>query len=159
MSKIKKFLDFITGYTSFSNKLNRMVNRDRQVDIPIPNTNTLSVEEILELYSLIKDYVSPVGDITGVELQWKTAKIGPNCVEMPNIAIRGLDSFMVYATLILSKDVDFHVLESEIESAKSQLESEDFILECEIRSSRSAILTIKHRSYIQPVQKRMRRAA
>lgn len=30
MGKIKKFLDYITGYTSYQSKLNRMVNRTRE---------------------------------------------------------------------------------------------------------------------------------
>lgn len=181
MSKIKKFLDFITGYTSFNNKLNKMVNRDREIKATNPD---LSIDEILELYSLIKDYVSSVGDIPGVEITWQETEVGPNYVSMKSLPdtttwryhtsnnIQGLDSFMVQATLKIDKGSDFKQIEMEIDSAKSQLESEDFILEWVrdtgiIGKAEDIInyvdvynkLIIKHKSYNQPVPKRMRRAA
>ena len=182
MSKIKKFLDFITGYTSFNNKLNIMVNRDREIKATNPD---LSTDEILELYSLIKDYVSSVGDIPGVEITWQETEVGPNYVSvkllpcgsgrivtyLPN-RIQSLDSFMVQATLKIDKGSDFKQIEMEIDSAKAQLESEDFILEWVrdtgiIGKAEDIInyvdvynkLIIKHKSYNQPVPKRMRRAA
>jgi len=150
MSKIKKFLDFITGYTSFSNKLNRMVNRERTPDegnIP----TTMTSEQILELYSMIKDYVSPVGDVDGVTITWQQSIY----------KITGLDSFIVYANLKVKNSVNMSDLELELNSAKSQLASEDFILGWEkvdmrkYRDIRDAewVLTIKHKSYKQPVQK------
>ena len=176
MSKIKKFLDFITGYTSFNNKLNRMVNRDREIKATNPD---LSTDEILELYSLIKDYVSSVGDIPGVEITWQETEVGPNYVSVKSFPytttwryhtsnnIQGLDSFMVQASLVMSNDVNIDEVFQEINSAKAQLESEDFKIEWEMidmnqfRHVRDRIcnLTIKHKSYNQPVPKRMRRAA
>ena len=176
MSKIKKFLDFITGYTSFNNKLNRMVNRDREIKATNPD---LSTDEILELYSLIKDYVSSVGDIPGVEITWQKTEVGPNYVSVKSFPytttwryhtsnnIQSLDSFMVQASLVMSNDVNIDEVFQEINSAKAQLESEDFKIEWEMidmnqfRHVRDRIcnLTIKHKSYNQPVPKRMRRAA
>ena len=176
MSKIKKFLDFITGYTSFNNKLNRMVNRDREIKATNPD---LSTDEILELYSLIKDYVSSVGDIPGVEITWQKTEVGPNYVSVKSFPytttwryhtsnnIQSLDSFMVQASLVMSNDVNIDEVFQEINSAKAQLESEDFKLELEMidmrqfRHVRDRIcnLTVKHKSYSQPVPKRMRRAA
>jgi hypothetical protein len=179
MSKIKKFLDFITGYTSFNNKLNRMVNRDREVVVTNPS---LSTDEILDLYSLIKDYLSSVGDIPGVSIMWQETEVGPNYVSMKSLEVQaiarlpmrlggynieGLNSFRVQANLVMSDDVNFDEVLQEINSAKAQLESEDFKLEWEMvdmnqfRHVRDRIcnLTIKHKSYNQPVPKRMRRAA
>lgn len=176
MSKIKKFLDFITGYTSFNNKLNRMVNRDREIKATNPD---LSTDEILELYSLIKDYVSSVGDIPGVEITWQETEVGPNYVSVKSFPytttwryhtsnnIQSLDSFMVQASLVMSNDVNIDEVFQEINSAKAQLESEDFKIEWEMidmnqfRHVRDRIcnLTIKHKSYSQPAPKRMRRAA
>jgi hypothetical protein len=74
---------------------------------------------------------------------------------------------MVRANLVMSDDVNVDEVLQEINSAKSQLESEDFKLESEMvdmnqfRHVRDRIcnLTIKHKSYNQPVPKRMRRAA
>jgi len=176
MSKIKKFLDFITGYTSFNKKLDRMVNRDREV---VATNPSLSTDEILDLYSLIKDYLSSVGDIPGVSITWQETEVGPNYVSMKSFSytttwrhhasnnIEGLNSFRVQANLVMSDDVNFDEVLQEINSAKSQLESEDFKLEWEMvdmdqfRHVRDRIcnLTIKHKSYEAPVQKRMRRAA
>ena len=171
MSKIKKFLDFITGYTSFNKKLDRMVNRDREV---VATNPSLSTDEILDLYSLIKDYLSSIGDIPGVSIMWQKTEVGPNYVWMKSIEggyntnnIEGLNSFRVQANLVISDDVNFDEVLQEINSAKSQLESEDFKLEWEMvdmrrfRNIRSRIcnLNIKHKSYEAPVQKRMRRAA
>jgi len=163
MSKIKKFLDFITGYTSFSNKLNRMVNRERTVDYGDVFT-TMTPEQILELYSMIKDYVSPVGDVDGVTITWQQSRVERGVVNMlafdrhylPIYQITGLDSFIVYANLKVREGVNISELELEINSAKAQLASEDFILERKIGAS---VLTVKHKSYKPPVQKRMRRAA
>ncbi len=174
MSKIKKFLDFITGYTGFSNKLNRMVNRERTPDVGnIPTT--ITPEQILELYSMIKDYVSPVGDINGVTITWQQSRVERGVVNMlafdghysPIYKITGLDSFIVYANLKVKSSVNMSDLELELNSAKSQLASEDFILGYEkvdmrkYRDIRDAewVLTIKHKSYKPPVQKRMRRVA
>jgi hypothetical protein len=171
MSKIKKFLDFITGYTSFNKKLDRMVNRDREV---VATNPSLSTDEILDLYSLIKDYLSSVGDIPGASIMWQKTEVGPNYVWMKSLEggyntnnIEGLNSFRVQANLVVSDDVNFDEVLQEINSAKSQLESEDFKLEWEMvdmrrfRNIRNRIckLTIKHKSYEEPVQKRMRRAA
>ena len=176
MSKIKKFLDFITGYTSFNNKLNKMVNRDREIKA---TNSDLSTDEILELYSLIKDYVSSVGDIPGVEITWQETEVGPNYVSVKSFPytttwryhtsnnIQSLDSFMVQAILVMSNDVNIDEVFQEINSAKAQLESEDFKIEWEMidmnqfRHVRDRIcnLTIKHKSYSQPAPKRMRRAA
>ena len=176
MSKIKKFLDFITGYTSFNNKLNKMVNRDREIKATNPD---LSTDEILELYSLIKDYVSSVGDIPGVEITWQETEVVPNYVSVKSFPytttwryhtsnnIQSLDSFMVQASLVMSNDVNIDEVFQEINSAKAQLESEDFKIEWDMidmnqfRHVRVRIcnLTIKHKSYSQPVPKRMRRAA
>ena len=171
MSKIKKFLDFITGYTSFNKKLDRMVNRDREV---VATNPSLSTDEILDLYSLIKDYLSSVGDIPGASIMWQKTEVGPNYVCMKSLEggyntnnIEGLNSFRVQANLVISDDVNFDEVLQEINSAKSQLESEDFKLEWEMvdmrrfRNIRNRIcnLTIKHKSYEAPVQKRMRRAA
>ena len=176
MSKIKKFLDFITGYTSFNNKLNKMVNRDREIKA---TNSDLSTDEILELYSLIKDYVSSVGDIPGVEITWQETEVGPNYVSVKSFPytttwryhtsnnIQSLDSFMVQAILVMSNDVNIDEVFQEINSAKAQLESEDFKIEWEMidmnqfRNVRDRIcnLTIKHKSYSQPAPKRMRRAA
>jgi hypothetical protein len=171
MSKIKKFLDFITGYTSFNKKLDRMVNRDREV---VATNPSLSTDEILDLYSLIKDYLSSIGDIPGVSIMWQKTEVGPNYVWMKSLEggyntnnIEGLNSFRVQANLVISDDVNFDEVLQEINSAKSQLESEDFKLEWEMvdmrrfRNIRNRIcnLTIKHKSYEAPVQKRMRRAA
>lgn len=174
MSKIKKFLDFITGYTSFSNKLNRMVNRERTPDED-NITTTMTPEQILELYSMIKDYVSPVGDVDGVTITWQQSRVERGVVNMlafdrhylPIYQITGLDSFIVYANLKVREGVNISELELEINSAKAQLASEDFILEWEkvdmrkYRDIRDAewVLTVKHKSYKPPVQKRMRRAA
>ncbi len=174
MSKIKKFLDFITGYTNFSNKLNRMVNRERTPDggnIP----TTMTQEQILELYSMIKDYVSPVGDVDGVTITWQQSQVIKGVVNMlafdghyfPIYKITGLDSFIVYSNLKVKNSVNMSDLELELNSAKSQLASEDFILEWgkvdmrKYRDIRDAewILTVKHKSYKPPVQKRMRRVA
>ena len=176
MSKIKKFLDFITGYTGFSNKLNRMVNRERTPDgVNIPTTMTS--EQVLELYSMIKDYVSPVGDVDGVTITWQNSQVEKGVVNMlsfdrqyfPIYKITGLDSFIVYANLKVKNDVNMSELELEINSAKAQLASEDFILEWKkvnptpnIRRSVEDFmmsLVVKHKSYKPPVQKRMRRAA
>ena len=176
MSKIKKFLDFITGYTSFNNKLNKMVNRDREIKA---TNSDLSTDEILELYSLIKDYVSSVGDIPGVEITWQETEVGPNYVSVKSFPytttwryhtsnnIQSLDSFMVQASLVMSNDVNIDEVFQEINSAKAQLESEDFKIEWEMidmnqfRNVRDRIcnLNIKHKSYSQPAPKRMRRAA
>jgi hypothetical protein len=175
MSKIKKFLDFITGYTSFNKKLDRIVNRDREV---VATNPSLSTDEILDLYSLIKDYLSSVGDIPGVSIMWQKTEVGPNYVWMKSLGgyntnnIEGLNSFRVQGTLKIDKGSDFKQIEMEIDSAKSQLESEDFILEwvrdTEIIGKAEDIinyvdvynkLTVKHKSYKAPVQKRMRRAA
>ena len=176
MSNIKKFLDFITGYTSFNNKLNKMVNRDREIKA---TNSDLSTDEILELYSLIKDYVSSVGDIPGVEITWQETEVGPNYVSVKSFPytttwryhtsnnIQSLDSFMVQAILVMSNDVNIDEVFQEINSAKAQLESEDFKIEWEMidmnqfRHVRDRIcnLTIKHKSYSQPAPKRMRRAA
>ena len=82
MSKIKKFLDFITGYTSFNKKLDRMVNRDREV---VATNPSLSTDEILDLYSLIKDYLSSIGDIPGVSITWQETEVGPNYVWMKSL--------------------------------------------------------------------------
>jgi len=174
MSKIKKFLDFITGYTSFNNKLNKMVNRDRQVKEINPS---LSTDDILELYSLIKDYVSSVGDIPGVEIRWQETALmqslrdNSNYVSMISFRghhttnnIQGLDSFMVQANLIITSDVNMDELINEINSSINQLESEDFILEWKVLDEKNfqpvkMQLVVKHKSYNQPVQKRMRRVA
>jgi len=160
MSKIKKFLDFITGYTSFSNKLNRMVNRERTPDVGnIPTTMT--PEQILELYSMIKDYIAPVGDIEGVEVRWQEATVDRGVVNMK------LRDRSAYSNLKVKNSVNMSDLELELNSAKAQLASEDFILGWEkvdmrkYRDIRDAewILTVKHKSYKPPVQKRMRRVA
>jgi hypothetical protein len=171
MSKIKKFLDFITGYTSFNKKLDRMVNRDREV---VATNPSLSTDEILDLYSLIKDYLSSIGDIPGVSIMWQKTEVGPNYVWMKSLEggyntnnIEGLNSFRVQANLVISDDVNVDEVLQEINSAKAQLESEDFKLEWEVadmrrfRNIRNRIcnLTIKHKSYEEPVQKRMRRAS
>ena len=174
MSKIKKFLDFITGYTSFNNKLNKMVNRDREIKATNPS---LSTDEILELYSLVKDYVSSVGDIPGVEITWqKTASMqslrdDSNYISMKSFKggyttndIKGLDSFMVQANLKITSDVNMDELINEINSSINQLESEDFILEWKVLDEKNfqpvkMQLVVKHKSYNQPVPKRMRRAA
>ena len=85
----------------------------------------------------------------------------------PIYKITGLDSFIVYANLKVKSNVNMSDLELELNSAKAQLASEDFILGYEkvdmrkYRDVRDAewVLTIKHKSYKPPVQKRMRRAA
>jgi len=168
MSKIKKFLDFITGYTSFNNKLNRMVNRDRQV---VETNPSLSTDEILELYSLVKDYLSSIGDIPGVSIMWQKTEVGPNYVWMKSLEggyntnnIEGLNSFRVQANLSITSDVNMDELINEIKSSMSQLESEDFILEWKVLDEKNfqpvkMQLVVKHKSYNQPVPKRMRRAA
>jgi hypothetical protein len=171
MSKIKKFLDFITGYTSFNKKLDRMVNRDREV---VATNPSLSTDEILDLYSLIKDYLSSIGDIPGASIMWQETEVGPNYVSMKSLEgeyntnnIEGLNSFRVQANLVMSDDVNVDEVLQEINSATAQLDSEDFKLEWEMadmrrfRNIRSRIcnLNIKHKSYEAPVQKRMRRAA
>ena len=124
MSKIKKFLDFITGYTSFNNKLNRMVNRDRQV---VETNPSLSTDEILELYSLVKDYLSSIGDIPGVSIMWQKTEVGPNYVWMKSLEggyntnnIEGLNSFRVQANLSITSDVNMDELINEIKSSMSQ---------------------------------------
>ena len=167
MSKIKKFLDFITGYTSFNNKLNRMVNRDRQV---VETNPSLSTDEILELYSLVKDYLSSIGDIPGVSIMWQKTEVGPNYVWMKSLEggyntnnIEGLNSFRVQGSLSITSDVNMDELINEIKSSMSQLESEDFILEWKVLDEKNfqpvkMQLVVKHKSYNQPVPKRMRRA-
>jgi hypothetical protein len=168
MSKIKKFLDFITGYTSFNKKLDRMVNRDRQV---VATNPSLSTDEILDLYSLIKDYLSSIGDIPGVSIMWQKTEVGPNYVCMKSLEggyntnnIEGLNSFRVQANLSITSDVNMDELINEIKSSMSQLESEDFILEWKVLDEKNfqpvkMQLVVKHKSYNQPVTKRMRRAA
>ena len=168
MSKIKKFLDFITGYTSFNKKLDRMVNRDREV---VATNPSLSTDEILELYSLVKDYLSSIGDIPGVSIMWQKTEVGPNYVWMKSLEggyntnnIEGLNSFRVQANLSITSDVNMDELINEIKSSMSQLESEDFILEWKVLDEKNfqpvkMQLVVKHKSYNQPVPKRMRRAA
>ena len=168
MSKIKKFLDFITGYTSFNKKLDRMVNRDREV---VATNPSLSTDEILELYSLVKDYLSSIGDIPGVSIMWQKTEVGPNYVWMKSLEggyntnnIEGLNSFRVQANLSITSDVNMDELINEINSSMSQLESEDFILEWKVLDEKNfqpvkMQLVVKHKSYNQPVPKRMRRAA
>ena len=168
MSKIKKFLDFITGYTSFNKKLDRMVNRDREV---VATNPSLSTDEILDLYSLIKDYLSSIGDIPGVSITWQKTEVGPNYVWMKSLEggyntnnIEGLNSFRVQANLSITSDVNMDELINEINSSMSQLESEDFILEWKVLDEKNfqpvkMQLVVKHKSYEAPVPKRMRRAA
>jgi hypothetical protein len=168
MSKIKKFLDFITGYTSFNKKLDRMVNRNREV---VATNPSLSTDEILDLYSLIKDYLSSIGDIPGVSITWQKTEVGPNYVWMKSLEggyntnnIEGLNSFRVQANLSITSDVNMDELINEINSSMSQLESEDFILEWKVLDEKNfqpvkMQLVVKHKSYEAPVPKRMRRAA
>jgi len=167
MSKIKKFLDFITGYTSFNKKLDRMVNRNREV---VATNPSLSTDEILDLYSLIKDYLSSIGDIPGVSITWQKTEVGPNYVWMKSLEggyntnnIEGLNSFRVQGSLSITSDVNMDELINEIKSSMSQLESEDFILEWKVLDEKNfqpvkMQLVVKHKSYNQPVPKRMRRA-
>lgn len=56
MGKIKKFLDYITGYTSYQNKLNRMVNRSReyQAEPRVTGHSQMTADEILETFQRLE---------------------------------------------------------------------------------------------------------
>jgi len=142
MGKIKKFLDYITGYTSYQNKLDRMVNRTReyQVEPQVTGNSQMTSDEILETFSMIREYLSLLSDTDGVQIIWQRYKENPTSLlqglglyqfetNYLSHTITSLDNFIIYAQLKITKDVDMKQFQSDFESCKSQLKSEDFVLE------------------------------
>lgn len=142
MGKIKKFLDYITGYTSYQSKLNRMVNRTReyQAGPQVTGNSQMTADEILETFSMIKDYLTLLSDTAGVQVIWPRYKKNPTALlqglglfqfetNYLSHTITSLNNFIIHAQLKISKDVDMKQFQLDFESCKSQLKAEDFILE------------------------------
>jgi hypothetical protein len=142
MDKIKKFLDYITGYTSYQSKLNRMVNRTReyQAGPQVTGNSQMTADEILETFSMIKDYLTLLSDTAGVQVIWPRYKKNPTALlqglglfqfetNYLSHTITSLNNFIIHAQLKISKDVDMKQFQLDFESCKSQLKAEDFILE------------------------------
>ena len=117
MGKIQKFIDFITGYSSYKKGIDQMANRVRNFDTQ-PQNSDLTSNQKLELLNMIKDYCSGISDLNGVDLRWQD-------IQTP---YSDLKSFQVTATVKIQPESqsDF---DTELQSAKSQLKSEDFVLE------------------------------
>jgi hypothetical protein len=149
MGKIQKFIDFITGYSSYKRGIDQMVNRVRNFD-PQPQNSDLTPNQKVELLNMIKDYCNGISDLNGVDLRWKD-------IQTP---YSDLKSFQVTATVKIQPESqsDF---DTELQSAKSQLKSEDFVLEYvpELYRNGTGTIVVNHKSYSPPKTKRMRRAA
>ena len=149
MGKIQKFIDFITGYSSYKRGIDQMANRVRNFD-PQPQNSDLTPNQKVELLNMIKDYCNGMSDLNGVDLRWQD-------IQTP---YSDLKSFQVTATVKIQPESqsDF---DTELQSAKSQLKSEDFVLEYvpELYRNGSGTIVVNHKSYSPPKTKRMRRAA
>ena len=149
MGKIQKFIDFITGYSSYKRSVDQMANRVRNFD-PQPQNSDLTPNQKVELLNMIKDYCNGMSDLNGVDLRWQD-------IQTP---YSDLKSFQVTATVKIQPESqsDF---DTELQSAKSQLKSEDFVLEYvpELYRNGSGTIVVNHKSYSPPKTKRMRRAA
>ena len=149
MGKIQKFIDFITGYSSYKKGIDQMANRVRNFDTQ-PQNSDLTSNQKLELLNMIKDYCSGISDLNGVDLRWQD-------IQTP---YSDLKSFQVTATVKIQPESqsDF---DTELQSAKSQLKSEDFVLEYvpELYRNGQGTIVVHHKSYSPPKTKRMRRAA
>jgi hypothetical protein len=149
MGKIQKFIDFITGYSSYKRGIDQMVNRVRNFD-PQPQNSDLTPNQKVELLNMIKDYCNGMSDLNGVDLRWQD-------IQTP---YSDLKSFQVTATVEIQPESqsDF---DTELQSAKSQLKSEDFVLEYvpELYRNGRGTIVVNHKSYSPPKTKRMRRAA
>ena len=155
MKQIQKFIDFIKGHSS--------VEKHQE------ESSKLTPEQSLELYNMIKDCCVAIGDVDGVELNWQNVDISNNKFKvlflnritqhMGEYYINNLNNFMVKAKVKIKTEQNIHdEFLKEIESAKSQLASEDFILSYE-RSNYNEYagkIIVKHKSFIEP--KRMGRA-
>ncbi len=149
MGKIQKFIDFITGYSSYKKGIDQMANRVRNFDTQ-PQNSDLTPNQKVELLNMIKDYCSGISDLNGVDLRWQD-------IQTP---YSDLKSFQVTATVKIQPESqnDFY---TELQSAKSQLKSEDFVLEYvpELYRNGQGTIVVHHKSYSPPKTKRMRRAA
>jgi len=149
MGKIQKFIDFITGYSSYKRGIDQMANRVRNFD-PQPQNSDLTPNQKVELLNMIKDYCNGISDLNGVDLRWKD-------IQTP---YSDLKSFQVTASVKIQPESqsDF---DTELQSAKSQLSSEDFVLEYvpELYRNGTGTIVVNHKSYSPPKTKRMRRAA
>jgi hypothetical protein len=149
MGKIQKFIDFITGYSSYKRGVDQMANRVRNFD-PQPQNSDLTPNQKVELLNMIKDYCNGMSDLNGVDLRWQD-------IQTP---YSDLKSFQVTATVKIQPESqsDF---DTELQSAKSQLKSEDFVLEYvpELYRNGTGTIVVNHKSYSPPKTKRMRRAA
>jgi hypothetical protein len=149
MGKIQKFIDFITGYSSYKRGIDQMANRVRNFD-PQPQNSDLTPNQKVELLNMIKDYCNGMSDLNGVDLRWQD-------IQTP---YSDLKSFQVTATVKIQPESqsDF---DTELQSAKSQLKSEDFVLEYvpELYRNGTGTIVVNHKSYSPPKTKRMRRAA
>ena len=156
MKQIQKFIDFIKGHSS--------VEKHQE------ESSKLTPEQSLELYNMIKDCCVAIGDVDGVELNWQNVDISNNKFkvlfwqpwvlgDVGDYYINNLNNFMVQAKVKIKTEQNIHdEFLKEIESAKSQLASEDFILSYE-RSNYNEYagkIIVKHKSFIEP--KRMGRA-
>ncbi len=160
MGKIQKFIDFITGYSSYKRSIDQMVNRVRNFD-PQPQNSDLTPNQKVELLNMIKDYCNGISDLNGVDLRWKdiqTPRTFAGAELLPTYS--DLKSFQVTATVKIQPESqnDFY---TELQSAKSQLSSEDFVLEYvpELYRNGTGTIVVNHKSYSPPKTKRMRRAA
>lgn len=149
MGKIQKFIDFITGYSSYKKGIDQMANRVRNFDTQ-PQNSDLTPNQKVELLNMIKDYCNGMSDLNGVDLRWQD-------IQTP---YSDLKSFQVSATVKIQPESqsDF---DTELQSAKSQLKSEDFVLEYvpELYRNGTGTIVVNHKSYSPPKTKRMRRAA
>jgi len=150
MGKIQKFIDFITGYSSYKRGIDQMANRVRNFD-PQPQNSDLTPNQKVELLNMIKDYCNGISDLNGVDLRWQDIE-----------PYSDLKSFRVKASIKIQPESqsDF---DTELQSAKSQLSSEDFVLEYVPELHWSALfdgtIVVNHKSYSPPRTKRMRRVA
>jgi hypothetical protein len=151
MGKIQKFIDFITGYSSYKRGIDQMANRVRNFD-PQPQNSDLTPNQKVELLNMIKDYCNGISDLNGVDLRWQDIE-----------PYSDLKSFRVKASIKIQPESqsDF---DTELQSAKSQLSSEDFVLEYVPELHWSALfdgtIVVNHKSYRPPTPpKRMRRVA
>jgi hypothetical protein len=166
MGKIKKFLDYITGYTSYQNKLNRMVNRRRDIEVeetPRGN-NTMTPEEIMETFSMIKDYLTLISDNEGVQITWPRVQIDTSWrnpasglavyqfeTNYKSYTISSLSTFIITGRIKISDVVNMEEFKIDFNSCKSQLKSEDFELEWNMtKSNHFGEITVRHISCKKP---------
>jgi hypothetical protein len=156
MGKIRKFIDFITGVVGFDpysrhtpdayrRDVDQMVNRVSNFDPQPQNSQPskkqakLTPNQKVELLNMIKDYCSGMSDLNGVDFRWHG--IGP---------YSDLKSFRVKASIKIQPESqsDF---DTELQSAKSQLSSEDFVLTKNQGLAKGAgNIEVHHKSYRPP---------